>query len=563
MLNKMNIERNTDGSCNILICYSTTSDTEFSLDFLSYSNLKNNVSTIFDFVKKTSKTMRVKAVKVIINGVVITTMSLSSFMNIYGAEPAKYSMAYIQSGNPTEQISYINRTNGALNTVSPSYFNISSDGSLSINNISAELVNYVHSQNMKVIPFLSNHWDRTTGINALNNAETLSTQVANYISQYNLDGVNVDIENVSESQRQQYTDFVTKLRAKIPISKEVSVAVAANPNAWVVGWHGSYDYTNLAKNSDYLMVMTYDEHWHGSEPGPVSSISFAENSIKYALTKTTANKIVIGLPFYGRIWSSDNSFDGEGITLDRVNTILTTYKATSTYDTIQKSAKAIFTITSLDPVSTLGGKTLAPGEYTIWYENEASIQAKMSLINKYNLKGVGAWALGQEPSTIWANYSSWLNPSPTVTPPAASITIPSRTGSVKATILNVRLSPSVNSKVISTIKKNSIVTILSTNSGWHKVKLANGQTGYVSGNYISETVVTPPKTTTPVVSTKTGIVTTSILNVRSSASTSSKIMTTLKKNSTVTITATRNGWHTVKLANGQTGYVSCNYVKIK
>lgn len=565
MFNKINFEKNNDGTFNLLIYYSSTSDTEFGLEFLSPENLKNNINNVLSCVRKNANKMKIDTVKIIVNGGVIAAMALSTFMNVYGAELPKYSMAYLYSGTPTQQVSYISRTNGALNTVSPSYFNINADGSLSLGSISTELINYAHNQGMKVIPFLSNHWNRNAGIIALSNAENLSTDIANYIAQYNLDGINIDIENVTEVQKDQYTDFVAKLRAKIPAEKEVSVAVAANPNSWINGWQGSYDYTNLAKNSDYLMIMAYDEHWQGSTPGPVSSISFVENSIKYALSKTTPDKIVIGLPFYGRIWSEDNTFNGNGITLDKISSIITAYNATVTYDSTFQSVKAVFTISSNDPVSTLSGKTLTPGTYTVWYENDASIQAKMSLISKYDLKGVGAWALGQEPSSIWQNYSSWLNSTSQVTPtPTPTTTVTpaptiSGTGIVNTAILNVRSAPSTNSRVLTTLKKGTAITILSTSNGWNTIRLANGQTAYVSSNYVN----TNSPATTPTITTKTGTVNTSVLNVRSSPSTKSKVLTTLRRGASVNIISTSNGWHTIKLANGQTAYVSSSLVTTK
>jgi spore germination protein YaaH len=137
-------------------------------------------------------------------------------MNIYGAETSKYSMGYLYSGTTSEQISYISRTNNSINTVSPSYFDINADGSINVNIPSTELIDYAHSQGLKVIPFLSNHWNRNAGIAALQNADTLSTEIANYIAVYNLDGINVDIENVTESERDLYTNFVAALRQKVP-----------------------------------------------------------------------------------------------------------------------------------------------------------------------------------------------------------------------------------------------------------------------------------------------------------------------------------------------------------
>ncbi len=78
----------------------------------------------------------------------------------------------------------------------------------------------MHAKGIKVVPFLSNHWDRTAGINALKDVETLSTQIADDIEKYNLDGVNVDIENVTHEQRDQYTQLVKLLQEKFQVIKK-------------------------------------------------------------------------------------------------------------------------------------------------------------------------------------------------------------------------------------------------------------------------------------------------------------------------------------------------------
>lgn len=553
MYNTITLHRKPNDTFDVLIYCSSEVSVEFGLDFLSSKKFKVTVDNAVEFIKKNSQKIKIDAVKVLVGTVVVATMPFASFMNVYGAEQGKYSMAYIYTGTSIQQMSYVDRTNGALSTVSPSYFNIQSDGSLALSGISTDFINHAHSQGVKVIPFLSNSWDRQAGINALNNADALSTQIANCINQYNLDGVNIDIENVTELQRDQYTNFVSLLRAKIPSTKEVSVAVAANPNGWLTGWHGSYDYTNLANNSDYLMMMAYDEHWQGSTPGPVASISFVENSIKYAISKTDGSKIVLGLPFYGRIWSQDNNFNGNGVTLEKINQLVQEYGGTVTYDSVQQAPQAVFTVTSGSPVDSINGKTLLPGTYTVWYENEASIQAKLALVNKYNLKGTGIWAIGQEPSTIWQNYSTWLNNTDT-TSGTVVVTPITKVGVVSATVLNLRSAPSATSSIVATINQGTNVNITgTTNTGWYTIKLSNGQTGYVSAAYISDVPVQVP--------TRTGSVNTSVLNVRTSPSTTSKILTTINRGSTVSITGTpSSGWYSVKLPNGQSGYVSSTYI---
>lgn len=98
----------------------------------------------------------------------------------------------------------------------PSYFDLREDGSLKLNYLSPFFIKSMHDKGIKVVPFLSNHWNRTAGINALKNIESLSTQIADYVEEYDLDGINVDIENVTHEQKDQYTQFVKLLREKIP-----------------------------------------------------------------------------------------------------------------------------------------------------------------------------------------------------------------------------------------------------------------------------------------------------------------------------------------------------------
>ena len=187
-----------------------------------------------------------------------------------------------------------------------------------------------------------------------------------------LDGVNVDIENVTETEKDAYTRLVAALRQRIPREKEVSVAVAANPKGWTTGWHGSYDYKSLAEYADYLMIMAYDESWNGSSEGPVASYNFVERSIQYARRYVPAEKIVLGVPFYGRIWSSDGNLKGHGISLDVLSRMLPDYNATITYDETYQSPKAEFTVKQGDKEYIVNGKALAPGRYTVWFEDERS-----------------------------------------------------------------------------------------------------------------------------------------------------------------------------------------------
>jgi len=386
------LTKNPDNTYDLVISVYPDCNTEFSKELFTYNE---------GIMSK----KKIRAVKIIIAGLISVSIPFYSFM----ADKGRYSMSYVYFGSHASQLEYIGLAKESLSTVSPSYFDIESDGSVKVNYISESYINKVHDMGLKVVPFLSNHWNRTAGVAALNNIDQTVETIVSAIEQYDLDGVNVDIENVTHTEKDKYTRLVKRLREKLPRSKEVSVAVAANPYGWSSGWHGSYDYGALADYADYLFIMAYDEHYEGGAEGPVASIDFVEKSIQYALEFCPSEKIVLGLPFFGRIWSeSGSSAVGVGVSNNRLENIIAATGGVITFNEEYMSPKAEFTIKPQDDI-TVSGITLKPGKYTAWFENSDSIKTKLSLVDKYSLKGAGNWSLGQETKDVWDYYYTWLN----------------------------------------------------------------------------------------------------------------------------------------------------------
>ncbi len=401
MTERIYFQDNRDGSCDILIVVDRL-DAEFGRDLFSGELFRKILKTVGDG----KKVVAVRTVKLIVSGGLTLAIPFSQFASQAASDNSKYAMSYIYFGTAAEQIQYVNLSAKTLNTVSPAYFELNSDGSLKTNNISESFVSSMKNQGIKVVPFLSNGWNRQTGINALNNMDQLTDSIVQAVTSNGLDGVNIDIENLTEAQRDQHTLFVKMLREKMPLDKEVSIAVAANPWAGTTGWQGSYDYAALSQYVDYMLVMAYDEHYSGGDQGAVASIGFVENSIKYALNHVPKEQIVIGIPFYGRLWSTDGTIKGEGISLKRISELSQKYRSKVFYD--EASGTPVLHITVDEPF-TLNGKTIKNGNYAIWYENADSIKQKLNLVGKYGLKGAGNWSAGQETADVWDYYELWLN----------------------------------------------------------------------------------------------------------------------------------------------------------
>ena len=127
--------------------------------------------------------------------------------------------------------------------------------------------------------------------------------------------------------------------------------------------------------------------------------------------------------------------------------------------------------------------------------------------------------------------------------------------------LNLRRGPGTTYSVITTLQKGTEVKVLSTHNNWCEIKV-NGLKGYVSKDYLSKTNPStsneeiPTQTTTKYVSTNAG------LNLRKGPGTNYAVITTLPKNTAVTVYSTENNWSKVKV-NSMEGYVSNAYLSEK
>jgi Predicted glycosyl hydrolase len=337
-------------------------------------------------------------------------MLLLLFVFIFSANAQAYeSITYLYAGNTTTYINNVERSGTNLTTVCPDYFEINSDGSLK-NTIKVDplFVQSMHAKGIKVVPYLSNNWDRTLGRAAISNQSAFVAALSAKIANLGCDGVNIDIQNLTEVDKDAFTAFAQLLRSTLPKSKIVSICVAANPWGITKGWQGSYDYAALGSICDQVFLMSYDESYTGSDPGAVASFSFVENSLNFTLKYVPSSKIVLGVPFYGRYWKSGATTGGYGITVSDVERLVSTLKSTTWYDSTAQCARATLTVSDTDNAVIWGSSKLSAGTYDIWYENETSLEKKLSLVSKYNLMGAGSWALGEEPQHFWNNYSQWL-----------------------------------------------------------------------------------------------------------------------------------------------------------
>jgi spore germination protein YaaH len=207
---------------------------------------------------------------------------------------------------------------------------------------------------------------------------------------YDYSGWQFDFENINHLDRDMYTAFVKKTHEALKKENlKFSVAVVVrsndyNPNSKNQDWSSAYDYKELAKYSDFLSLMTYDEPY---SIGPVASLPYVERTIKYMLTQAPAEKLSLGVPMYCWHW-----VDGKRI-------------GSTTHRLAEKNyRKGKDRSTGFDEILGAGYYKFAKGgeENVIWCDTGKGVEKKKDIVEKYGLRGFSLWALGQADSKFWS-----------------------------------------------------------------------------------------------------------------------------------------------------------------
>jgi len=345
-------------------------------------------------------------------------LSVAAALALATTARAYESITYLYGGTTDTYLRRMERVGDCIDIVSPDYYECGDDSDIIYTKLPDPLlIAAMHDRKIEVTPFVSNHWSRERGRKMLANRAANAEWLAASVEKYGLDGLDIDIQNINETDREDFVDFIRLLRNALPETASLTVCVAPNPYYTSVGWQGGYDYARLAEHCDHIFMMTYDESYEGGSPGPVASYGFIKKSIVYGLQYVPSEKLMLGIPFYGRYWAIKSAEGTAGVTatgghawtLNDIEHLISVTNAETWYDDAKECARATIIVGESDDVKTWGGRKVAAGTYDVWYDDARSYKRKLSLVREYGIRGAGSWALGQESAWMWDNYAAWLN----------------------------------------------------------------------------------------------------------------------------------------------------------
>ncbi|MBR1884342.1 MAG: hypothetical protein IJ809_05370 [Clostridia bacterium] len=288
-----------------------------------------------------------------------------------------------------------------VNTVSPTTYEISNALGEVSGKISSGYVELAHSYGYNVWPIITNGIDSANysskDTSAIMNSELarekLIKNIIAVIERDKLDGINIDFEQMKQEDKDMYTQFIRELA---PIMRKISKTLSVD-----IYFTNYIDRAGIGEAADYVVLMGYDQNGSWSETsGSVSSVAWVEDNVKSLIedSKIPENKIILGVPFYTRLWTEKA---GE----DRPQTTVYTMSQAANY-IVQNSLELTY---NEETRQNYFEYTRGSNVYKMWVEDATSMKNRVDVINKYSLAGISAWRIGFETSDIWPTITENLN----------------------------------------------------------------------------------------------------------------------------------------------------------
>lgn len=281
-----------------------------------------------------------------------------------------------------------------MNVIAPTWFSFTDNAGTFRSFASGQYVEKAHSYGLKVWGVWDNfNYKNETGsdidtvqiLSSTANRQNIVEQMTATALELGLDGINIDFEGLTSDCGTHYVQFI----------RELSVACRENQLALSIDNYVPFHFNDFyrldiqGEVADYIVVMGYDEHWHGSkDPGSVASIDYVSNGLQKTLEMAPAEKVVNALPFYTILWKTEGSdVTDEYITLKNEADFLKRVNITPEWDeeTCQNYAQW-----------QSGNIT-----YQIWLEDIDSIKVKLNVMSAQSIGGVAVWRLGYGTSEVW------------------------------------------------------------------------------------------------------------------------------------------------------------------
>lgn len=281
-----------------------------------------------------------------------------------------------------------------MNVIAPTWFSLNDNEGNFRNFGSANYVKRAHDRGLQVWGVLDDfNYNNENGggidvysiLSSTTKRQRLAKNITDTALSLGMDGINLDFERVTSDAGVHYVQFL----------RELSVLCRSNGLVLSIDNYVPFNFNEYyrldvqGQVADYVIIMGYDEHWHGSgDPGSVASIDYVSNGLDKTLENVPAEKVINALPFYTILWKTEGTNVTDSyLTINNTADFLSHINAEVVWDETTCQNYAEWTDGSIN--------------YQIWLEDAESLMVKLNVMRAKNIAGVAVWRLGYETADIW------------------------------------------------------------------------------------------------------------------------------------------------------------------
>lgn len=216
----------------------------------------------------------------------------------------------------------------------------------------------------------------------------------------NYRGLDIDFEYIYPENREDYNNFlrnaVNKLR---PLGYIITTALAPKTAADQKGLlYEAHDYPVHGALADHVILMTYEWGYTFGPPLAVAPVNEIRKVLNYAVSAIPRDKILMGIPNYGYDWTLPYVQGSRAATVTNTGAV----------DLALREGAAIqYNTVSQAPYFNYYDDNKK--QHVVWFEDARSIQAKLELVDEYDLGGVSYWTINRYFPQNWLVLSSMYN----------------------------------------------------------------------------------------------------------------------------------------------------------
>jgi len=286
-----------------------------------------------------------------------------------------------------------------IDQMSPFWFTVNMDGTIEDNH-NQEAMDFAREKNIPVMALFNNEKNVVPSNDTMLTDEALREKslegILKAVDKYDYDGVNIDFEIIPPESRDHFTSYIQELSRELQ-ERDVLLDVSVFPRVEVAeDMHGVYDYAALAELVDRVVLMTYNEHYPASNPGPIASKNWVRKNIEDALNHIPAEQLLLGIAVYGYDWPGKA---GSPETVEYIPMTEAEERAE------RKDVEVKWDDQARSPYYSYREKGM---ERQVWFENAESIEPKLPLVDEYDLSGIAIWRIGFEDGRVWEVIDSYF-----------------------------------------------------------------------------------------------------------------------------------------------------------